>query len=144
MLTLSFKQTPRAYCGAETSDLRFAISHVHSRFPDAPLVACGYSLGSNLLVKYLGEEGDKTPLLGAVSCSNPYNFVMSSQALPLPYSQHMSKGLVKYFMTCASTSLAVIKGSIEFICVSNKEILSQHPEIGKVADKVQLVCDQNY
>ena len=36
----------------------------------------GYSLGANLLVKYLGEEGANGyhPLAGAVSVSNPWNF----------------------------------------------------------------------
>lgn len=36
----------------------------------------GYSLGANLLVKYIGEEGKHgyRPLAGAVAVSNPWNF----------------------------------------------------------------------
>lgn len=47
-----------------------------TRYPDAPIFAIGYSLGANLLVKYLGEEGRNgyRPLAGAVSVSNPWNF----------------------------------------------------------------------
>lgn len=40
----------------------------------------GYSLGANLLVKYLGEEGKHGyhPLAGAVAVSNPWNFENNS------------------------------------------------------------------
>jgi predicted alpha/beta-fold hydrolase len=35
----------------------------------------GISLGSNIMVKYLGEEGEKTPFFAAVSLANPYDLV---------------------------------------------------------------------
>ena len=42
----------------------------------------GYSLGANLLVKYLEEEGKRgyRPLAGAVSVSNPWNFEKNTVA----------------------------------------------------------------
>lgn len=48
-------QTPQAYCGAYTDDLRQVVEAIHRRYPSSPLFAAGYSLGSNILVKYLGE-----------------------------------------------------------------------------------------
>lgn len=47
----------------------------NSRYPEAPLFAVGFSLGANLLVKYLGEEGrlGERPLTGAIAISNPWN-----------------------------------------------------------------------
>eukprot|EP00903_Cladosiphon_okamuranus_P020035 g18403.t1 len=65
-----------AYNGSYTGDVRMAVSHIRERYPDAPIFAIGYSLGANLLVKYLGEEGRHgyRPLAGAVSVSNPWNF----------------------------------------------------------------------
>lgn len=38
------------------------------------MFAVGYSLGANLLTKYLGENGSSCPLNAAVSISNPLNF----------------------------------------------------------------------
>jgi predicted alpha/beta-fold hydrolase len=44
------------------------IAHVRARFPKASaLFAAGWSLGANILVNYLGEEGDATPVQAAVS-----------------------------------------------------------------------------
>lgn len=52
------------------------IKKINRRYPEAPIFAVGFSLGANLLVKYLGEEGRHggRPLAGAVAVSNPWNF----------------------------------------------------------------------
>ncbi|CAN0076202.1 unnamed protein product [Ectocarpus sp. 12 AP-2014] len=82
------------YNGAFTGDVRLAVSHVRNRYPEAPLYAIGYSLGANLLVKYLGEEGRNgfRPLAGAVSVSNPWNFEDNTMA------SGRAKGLVAAVM----------------------------------------------
>ena len=49
-------ETAQSYCGAYTEDLRYVIDHVKkSVSPKSPLFAVGYSLGANILVKYIGE-----------------------------------------------------------------------------------------
>lgn len=47
--------TPRCYSAAFTDDAHAAVEEVQLRFPDAPLFAAGYSLGSLILTKYLAE-----------------------------------------------------------------------------------------
>jgi len=73
--------TPQGYCGAYTEDMRQAIAHIHARAPNSPIYAIGYSLGANLLLKYLGEEGEGAVVRGAISCSNPFDFGASSEML---------------------------------------------------------------
>ena len=51
---------PRRYHAGETNDLRFFLETLH-KAPDAaensgPMVAVGYSLGGNVLLKYLGDS----------------------------------------------------------------------------------------
>lgn len=53
-------RTTRAYHSGETSDLRFVLDHVAGRWPDAPRAVLGYSLGGNVALKLLGEEGAAT------------------------------------------------------------------------------------
>ena len=91
--------TPKSYCGAYTGDLRQVCNHIRSEYPEAPIFAVGYSLGSNILVKYLGEEGDKTPLSGAVSVSNPFDFVKSSEVMAKSpfYNWQLTSSTVKTF-----------------------------------------------
>ncbi len=45
------------------------------------MIPIGYSLGANVLVKYLGEEGSNTLLSGAVSISNPFRLQITSTHL---------------------------------------------------------------
>eukprot|EP01117_Protostelium_nocturnum_P010642 TRINITY_DN3832_c0_g2_i2.p1 TRINITY_DN3832_c0_g2~~TRINITY_DN3832_c0_g2_i2.p1 ORF type:complete len:403 (+),score=150.56 TRINITY_DN3832_c0_g2_i2:264-1472(+) len=73
--------TPIAYSGAQTDDLRALVKHVRAVLPTSPLFGIGFSLGSNILSKYVGEEGDKCILSGAVSISNPFKFVEAADVL---------------------------------------------------------------
>jgi predicted alpha/beta-fold hydrolase len=57
---------PKTYSAAFTEDIRAMVAHVKSVYPKAPLFGIGFSLGANLLAKYLGEVGAATPLLAAV------------------------------------------------------------------------------
>ena len=49
--------TPIAFNAAKTGDCRQAIRHLHEKYPKAPIFAIGYSLGANILTKYLTEQG---------------------------------------------------------------------------------------
>jgi len=65
---------PKSYNGADTEDLREVVSHLTETHPNSVLFSIGYSLGSNILTKYIGEEGEKCRIKAAVSISNPFNF----------------------------------------------------------------------
>lgn len=74
------------------------MNRLRERYPTRDFYAVGYSLGSNILCKYIGEEGENIAIKAAVSVGNPYNFLKSSQKLesnPV-YSHYLVKGLVKY------------------------------------------------
>ncbi|CAO3686254.1 unnamed protein product [Umbelopsis vinacea] len=109
--------TPRLFNGARTDDLRTALTAIQEKLDvSTPLVGIGFSLGSNILVKYLGEEGDKTPLVAGVSVGNPFDFLNSSMHLERSwfrksiYSSTMANNLKKAFNRHAS-------------------ILSKHPSV---------------
>lgn len=96
--------TPQMYSGGYTDDLRVVLSHIQKRLaPGTPLVGIGFSLGSNILVKYLGEEGDKTPFKAAISVANPFDFRSSMDRLNESYlgrkvySPAMANNLKKAF-----------------------------------------------
>ena len=64
---------PRFYHSGDTEDIRHVVRTLRARFPGRPLGAVGYSLGGNALLKYLGEEGERTLLSAAVAVSVPYD-----------------------------------------------------------------------
>ena len=65
----------RSYHSGATEDLHEVLTHLAEDPEGAPLAVVGFSLGANLLLKYLGEGGwpGGTPLLGtAVAVSVPF------------------------------------------------------------------------
>ncbi|CAN6459461.1 unnamed protein product [Victoria cruziana] len=64
------------YNAGWTEDLRAVINYLHQQHPNAPLFAVGTSIGANILVKYLGEEQDGTPIVGAASVCSPWDLVI--------------------------------------------------------------------
>ncbi len=59
------------YHAGRTDDLRTVVGRMDGRLAANGIVIVGFSLGGNMLLKYLGEQGRWAPLLGAVSVSAP-------------------------------------------------------------------------
>jgi hypothetical protein len=66
---------PRFYHSGETEDVDWVVSTLIARSPRRPLTLVGYSLGGNVLLKWLGERGEKVPdqVRAAVAVSVPYD-----------------------------------------------------------------------
>jgi uncharacterized protein len=65
----------RLYHSGETSDLAFVIHRLIATEPHRPLVLAGFSLGGNVLLKWLGETGSAVPaqVRAAVAISVPFD-----------------------------------------------------------------------
>ncbi len=61
----------RSYHSGETEDLHFLYQTLRQREPNTPLAVVGFSLGGNVLLKWLGEQGDQLNLTAAVAVSVP-------------------------------------------------------------------------
>jgi hypothetical protein len=74
---------PRLYHSGETEDTAFVLGLLRRRFPSRPLMAIGFSLGGNVLLKYLGEQGAKNTarLSAAVAVSVPYDLSAGAKIL---------------------------------------------------------------
>ena len=72
---------PRLYHSGETTDLALVVRTLAAREPDAPLYAIGFSLGGNVLLKWLGEVGAASAIRAAASISTPYDLAAASRYL---------------------------------------------------------------
>jgi predicted alpha/beta-fold hydrolase len=61
----------RCYHSGETEDIDFVYHSLRQRYPGSSFAAVGFSLGGNVLLKWLGEQGDKARLSAAVAVSVP-------------------------------------------------------------------------
>jgi len=75
-------RTARSYHSGETGDLRQVLAVIRARYPDSALGVIGFSLGGNVLLKHLGEEGAQAAGLRAcVAVSVPYDLGACADAL---------------------------------------------------------------
>ena len=61
----------RCYHSGETEDIDFVYRSLRQRYPKADFLAVGFSLGGNVLLKWLGEQGAAVSLKAAVAVSVP-------------------------------------------------------------------------
>ncbi len=72
------------YHAGRSEDLRQVIGRMDGRLAARGLLLVGYSLGGNLLLKYLGETGRRALVLGAVSVSAPIDLDRARSAIMRP------------------------------------------------------------
>lgn len=84
----------RSYHSGDTVDLATIVNIIHEREPEATLAAIGYSMGGNVLLKWLGETGINNPLSAAAAVSVP--FLLADCVARL--QQGFSKVYEKHFM----------------------------------------------
>ena len=58
---------PRSYHSGETTDLAYVVKLLQSREPETPLFVVGFSLGGNVLLKWLGKPQPRHPCLAALA-----------------------------------------------------------------------------
>lgn len=92
-------RTARCYHSGETGDLDFLYRWLRQLEPKTPLAAVGYSLGGNVLLKWLGERG-KLDLFAACAVSVPLLLAECATAMDRGfariYRNHLLAELKRY------------------------------------------------
>lgn len=88
----------RFYHSGETGDLRHVVAELRGRHPGRLIGAVGFSLGGNVLLKYLGECGHDAGIAAAVAVSVPFNLAgcsarLSSGLTGCTYGSHFLRAL---------------------------------------------------
>ncbi len=91
----------RSYHSGDTSDFAFLVQTLKRREPDTALAAIGYSLGGNVLLKWLGEAGSESKLDAAAAVSVPYLLKDSARRL----DQGLSRLYQHYLLASLKRSL---------------------------------------
>lgn len=72
---------PRSYHSGDTGDAASVVAHLRARHGAPPFAAIGYSLGGNVLLKWLGECGADAPFTTAVAVSVPFDLAACADRL---------------------------------------------------------------
>jgi predicted alpha/beta-fold hydrolase len=71
----------RTYHSGETQDLDLITRWLRHTYPNRPIAVIGYSLGANVLLKWLGEQRDKAPIQAAVAVCPPLRLEVCARRL---------------------------------------------------------------
>jgi len=85
----------KSYHSGETDDLGEVIDFLHSKYPDSKVMVAGFSLGGNVLLKYLGEKAEKSKIDAAIAVSVPMLLAPSSKKLDKGFSKLYRNRLIK-------------------------------------------------
>ena len=87
----------RAYHSGDTGDLAAVVGHLERVCGEPPFAAIGYSLGGNVLLKWLGERGEDAPVGAAVAVSVPFRLADGARrmggGLSRIYQRHLIRRL---------------------------------------------------
>lgn len=85
----------RGYHSGDTQDIQATLMLLKQRYPDSPLLAVGYSLGGNVLIKYQGEQQEKSLIDRAVAISAPLHLAACAKRLENGFSKVYQSYLIK-------------------------------------------------
>lgn len=99
----------RFYHSGETADADWFVRRLVAEDPGAPLLLAGFSLGGNVLLKWLGERGPDVPpeVRGAVAVSVPYDLARGARHLARGFSRLYEKSFLRSLLRKASAKLLV-------------------------------------
>ena len=71
----------RSYHSGETGDLEYIVRRLQIQQDNSPLSVIGFSLGGNVLLKWLGECGENAGIQQAISISVPFDLDAAARQL---------------------------------------------------------------
>ena len=90
----------RGYHFGDTKDLNFLYETIRQREPNTAMAVIGFSIGGNVLLKWLGEHGAKLSLNAAVAISVPLVLTECANKLDKGFSRiyrhNLIQGLISY------------------------------------------------
>ncbi|MDP5209075.1 hydrolase [Microbulbifer sp. 2205BS26-8] len=92
---------PRAYHSGDSEDPRWLVDQLQEAFPSTPIMVVGYSLGGNVLLKMLGEDGACSRIVAAVAVSSPMDLHACSRRI----NTGLSKLYQRHLLGCLRMTL---------------------------------------
>lgn len=92
----AINRTRRFYHSGDTGDLDLVVTRIRNAYPNSPLVLAGFSLGGNVLLKWLAEHRDDS-IHGAAAISVPFDLARGAR--------HIDKGFARVYQANFIASL---------------------------------------
>jgi uncharacterized protein len=103
------------YNAGATADVGHVVRHLERLEPSTPKAIVGYSLGGNMALKFMGEEGAGLAenVRAAVAISPPLRMWIGSKALETPLGRLYGRRLLKSLHTKVRTKAHLLAGHVD-------------------------------
>jgi predicted alpha/beta-fold hydrolase len=100
-------QAPRLYHSGETTDLALVVERLVHEQPGQPLALAGFSLGGNVLLKWLGERGNELPteVRAAAAVSVPFDLERGSRFIERGFARVYTRHFLRTLRSKARVKL---------------------------------------
>ena len=102
----TMNRSRRMYHSGETTDLDHVVRRVATESPGAPIVIAAFSLGGNVTLKWLGEQGGGAPVAAVATASVPFDLARGSRHLEHGFATVYTKAFLKSLMLKAEAKVA--------------------------------------
>lgn len=105
----------RFYHSGDTGDLETVVAHVIARGAYTEMALIGFSLGGNVVLKYLGERGNRvrTEIRKAVAFSVPVDLAAGSARMSLPSNRIYMKRFLKMLHEKIRMKMEIMPGQLD-------------------------------
>lgn len=105
----------RSYHSGETCDLAFVVEQLVREDSHRPWFAAGWSLGANVLLKWLGEVGASAPrsLCAAAAVSTPFDLEVAARACDARYGGAIARHFLKTLVPKAIAKARAFPGVLD-------------------------------
>ncbi|XP_057310905.1 protein ABHD15-like [Hydractinia symbiolongicarpus] len=119
--------TPKVVTYCDISDIREVLEYIKNQNPFSDIYALGFSMESGNLISYLGNEGRKSMVSGAVCVSStfgcesqldehamkqPYNYIITEKLKSIFLKQHLLGTEVDFSQAKVSKTIVDLQGEI--------------------------------
>jgi predicted alpha/beta-fold hydrolase len=125
----------RCYHSGETQDIDFLYQTLREREPNTPFGAIGFSLGGNVLLKWLGEKQYDVNLFAAIAVSVPLVLSICASKLDNGFSKFYRMNLLRELKTYIST---------KYQHLQNKELYDDALKIKQLGDLSKIYSFWEY
>lgn len=108
-------RAPRMYHSGETTDLDFVVRRLIDESSDRPILLAGFSLGGNVLLKWLGEQGAAAPrqVVAAAAVSVPFDLERGARQIERGAARVYTKHFLQTLRQKALAKLSADPGAFD-------------------------------
>ncbi len=119
----------RGYHSGDTGDIEYVVSLLRQHYPESPLAVLGYSLGGNILLKWLGENDQHKPVYAAVAVSVPFELEIAARKLEYGFSRIYQHYLMRRMKASVQRKFAGREGAVDLLKLSKTKTFYEFDDL---------------